>query len=298
MLLLQQRPSQANLVEAGALSDGRFRESELLARAPLIGDVVDDQRRAHALDRALLETVEGIVRGHEDHRRIGREGRAADAVLVDVVDVGAEILMPRVLRQVEQHREQLDAEIGVRLEPKTVDVLGELHAEIGAFEVGAEDLLDVAGDALVLERLRHRFADGEVLAVIDVEISARVVVQLALARDAVEGRRVEGERQDVVDGIAGQTGRERPIAIRLLGALGAIDALDEVANDIVRPTLPLRLGRLFDRDAVPHAGQLPLNARNYWPSSAQAALISGSISTHWPPRANAMGFALAASSPA
>ena len=57
-----------------ALGDGRVGERELLAGAPLIGDVIDDQRRAHALDRTLLEAVEGIIRGHEDHRRIGREG--------------------------------------------------------------------------------------------------------------------------------------------------------------------------------------------------------------------------------
>ena len=81
----------------------------------------------------------------------------------------------------------------MRLEPEAVDILGELDAEIGALEVGAEYFLDVARHALVLEGLGDGLADREVLAVLDVEIFARVVVQLALARDAVERGGVEGE---------------------------------------------------------------------------------------------------------
>ena len=82
----------------------------------------------------------------------------------------------------------------MRLEPEAVDVLGELDAEIGALEIGAEHLLDVARHALVLEGLGDGLADRELLAVLDVEIFARVVVQLALARDAVERGGLEGER--------------------------------------------------------------------------------------------------------
>ena len=127
----------------------------------------------------------------------------------------------------------LTPEIAVRLEPEAVDVLRELDAQIGALEIGAEHLLDMARHALVLEGLRHRLADGEALAVLDVEIFAGVVVQLALAGHAVERGRLEGQRENVVDHIGGKAGAERPVAIRLLGALGGIDALDEAANDIV-----------------------------------------------------------------
>jgi hypothetical protein len=79
--------------------------------------------------------------------------------------------------------------------------LRELDAEISALEIGAEYLLDMAGDALVLEGLRHGLAHRELFAIVDVEIFARVVVQLALARNSVEGRSLEGKRYDIVDSI-------------------------------------------------------------------------------------------------
>src|SRR5438132_7433167 len=46
-------------------SGGRFGEGELLARPPLGGHVVDDERLAHAVDRARLEAVPAAVRGDE-----------------------------------------------------------------------------------------------------------------------------------------------------------------------------------------------------------------------------------------
>ncbi len=101
----------------------------------------------------------------------------------------------------------------MRLEPEAVDILRELDAEIGAFEIGAEHLLDMARHALVLEGLRHRLAHREVLAVLHVEIFAGVVVQLALAGDAVERGRLEGERHDVVDSVSGEAVEKRPIPI-------------------------------------------------------------------------------------
>ncbi len=48
-------------VSPSELRDRRFGEGELFARAPLIGHVIDDQRRAHALDRAFLEAVIGVA---------------------------------------------------------------------------------------------------------------------------------------------------------------------------------------------------------------------------------------------
>src|SRR4029450_9624151 len=82
------------------LSDGRLGKRELLAGAPLIGDVIDDERGAHALDRALLEAVIGVVRRNEDHGAVGGEGRTADMALLAVVDVGAEIVGARFPGQV------------------------------------------------------------------------------------------------------------------------------------------------------------------------------------------------------
>ncbi|MET0841670.1 MAG: hypothetical protein ABWX95_05995 [Methyloceanibacter sp.] len=118
--------------------------------------------------------------------------------------------------------ERLHPEIGVGLEPKTFDVLRELDAEIGPFEIGAADLLDMVGDALVLIGLGDRLADGKALTVLDVEIFARVVVQFTLARDAVERRRIEGKGENVVDGVDGKAVPQVPEAIGLIGPFGAV----------------------------------------------------------------------------
>src|SRR5262249_2704133 len=233
-------------------SDRRFGERELLARAPLIGDVVNDERGAYAFDRALLEAVIGVVRRHEDHGRVRSERRASDMALVAVIDVGAEVLVARVPRQVQQPSEGLHAEVGMRLEPEAVDILRELDAEISAFEARAECLLDMARDPLVLEGLRHRLAHRKALAVLDVEIFARIVVQLTLALDAIDGPSLEGERYDVVDRVCGKAILDRPVPIRLVGPFPVLDAFDEAANDIVRRTLRRRLSRTLNRDAFPH----------------------------------------------
>ena len=94
--------------------------------------------------------------------------------LLAVVDVGAEIGVARIPGQVGEHGERLHPEIGVGLEPKTFDVLRELDAEIGPFEIGAADLLDMVGDALVLIGLaiasqtgkRSRFSTSKYLRVL------------------------------------------------------------------------------------------------------------------------------------
>src|SRR5262245_14424826 len=172
--------------------------------------------------------------------------------LLAVVDVGAEIVVARVPGQVGEHGERLHPEIGVGLEPETVDVLRELDAEISPLEIRAADLLDMIGDALVLISLSDGVADGKALAVLDVEIFARVVVQFALARDAVERWRVEGEGEDVVDGVGGKAVPQGPEAIRLFGPFGAVEARDEVANGLVRRICPFTSGRMLYGDAVPH----------------------------------------------
>src|ERR1700694_1584356 len=89
--------------------DGLSGECELLARAPLVGHVVDDDGLAHAVDLAPLEAVIGDVGRDEYERGVALEGRAADVALVGVVDVGAERRVARIPRGVEQHREELHA---------------------------------------------------------------------------------------------------------------------------------------------------------------------------------------------
>src|SRR5262245_53568817 len=172
--------------------------------------------------------------------------------LLAVVDVGAEIVVARVPGQVGEHGKRLHAEIGVGLEPETVDVLRELDAEIGPLEIGAADLLDMVGDALVLIGLSDRLANGKALAVLDVEIFARVVVQFALARDAVERRRIERKGENVVDGVGGEAVPQGPEAIGLFDPFGAVEARDEVAHGLVRRTSALTSGRMLYGDAVPH----------------------------------------------
>ena len=122
----------------------------------------------------------------------------------------------------------------MRLEPEAVDVLGELDAEIGALEIGAEHVLDVARHPLVLEGLGDGLTDREILAVFNVEIFAGVVVQLALARNAVERGGLERKRQHIVDAVSWEAASQYPVAIGLLRPLRAVDAFHECLDDIFR----------------------------------------------------------------
>jgi hypothetical protein len=115
------------------------------SRAPIIRHVVDDDGLAHALDLARLEAVIRYVRGHEHHGTIRNERRAACVRPGLIVDVGAEIAMAGIGRDVEQHCEDLDAEVGVRLEPESVGVLRELDPQMRAVEIGAKVTRDGLG---------------------------------------------------------------------------------------------------------------------------------------------------------
>jgi len=77
-------------------------------------------------------------------------------------------------------------------------------------------------------------------------------VQLALAGDAVERGSVEGKRHHVVDAVGWEAGLQRPVAIGLLGALGAIDAFQERLDHIFGGTLDLGSRRTLYRDVFPH----------------------------------------------
>src|SRR5262245_35087437 len=161
-------------------------------------------------------------------------------------------MMARVPRQIEQHGERLHAEVGMRLEPEAVDVLGELDAEIGALEIGAEGILEMARHPLVLKGLSDRRANREAFAVLHVEVFAGVVMQLALAGDAVERGSIKGKRQHVFNAVGGEAALQRPMAIGLLGTLGAIDACQERLDHIYGGTLDLGSRRTLYRDVFPH----------------------------------------------
>src|ERR1700724_1582661 len=83
-------PAVPRLLGAELVLDGLGGERELLACAPIVGHVVDDDRLAHAVDLAPLEPVVGDVGGHEYERRVALEWRAADVALVRIIDVGPE----------------------------------------------------------------------------------------------------------------------------------------------------------------------------------------------------------------
>src|SRR5262245_39347530 len=204
-----------------------IREGQLLARAPLVRHVVDDHGLAHPFDAALFEAVKGDVGGHEHHRRVGGERRAAQVLLVLIVDVGAERPMLWVLRPVEQHREHLDAEVGVRLEPKTVRVLPIFNPQVGSRELRAEDLGNPVGDALVLEGLAERLADRKLGPVLNVEILAGGIVQFALAGNSSKVWGWEGQGQNRIDGVFGNTAPQEPMAIGLPPPTRAIYARAE-----------------------------------------------------------------------
>ena len=126
-----------------------------------MGDVIENHRAAHALDPALLEAVPGVVAGHEDHRRAALERRHAVMALFAPVDVGAELVVAGAVGEIDQAGEFLHAQVGVRLEPEAVDVLGVFEAKKGVVDRRGEGFGDQADDLRRLQRLRDRPHDGE-----------------------------------------------------------------------------------------------------------------------------------------
>ena len=135
--------------------------------------------------------------------------------------------MLRVLRHVEQHGEDLDAEVGVRLEPEAVGVLAVLDAQVGARELGAEALGDRVGHALVLEGLAEASQTGNFA-----RFSASKYLRVALCSSRLpdtppsSGGR-EGQVQDRVDGVRGQAVLQEPVLVGLVGRLRAVDGSRE-----------------------------------------------------------------------
>ncbi len=219
------------LARCDSASHRRGGIGQLLARAPVVRHVVDDDGLAHALDLARLEAVIGDVGGHEHHGAVDLERRAADVLLLGVVDVGAEVAVRGVLREVQQHRERLHAEIGVRLEPEAVRVLRELDPQEAAFDRRAERFRHAVDDARVLEGFAESLAYWIARHVLGVEVLARRVVDLALARDAAERGRREGQVEDRIHCIVGQAVRQIPMAIGGIAALRCLEAFGERSDE-------------------------------------------------------------------
>ena len=108
----------------------------------------------------------------------------------------------------------------MRLEPEAVDVLGELDAEIGALEIGAEHLLDVARHPLVLEGLGDRLADREACSRFSTSKYLRVLLcssrlpETPSSEGASKGSVITSSTLS-----AGKQRLQRPVAIGLLGPL-------------------------------------------------------------------------------
>ena len=134
-------------------------------------------------------------------------------LLVSIVDVGAEALVARIGRHIEQHREDLHAEVGVRLQPEAAGILRVLDAQVAAGEIGAEVRCDTSRQFGALEAGGDCLHDREPGPVRRVEIGPRGVVQFALARDATQRRGLEGQRPDLVSCCRRQALFQEPVRI-------------------------------------------------------------------------------------
>src|SRR5689334_14155697 len=75
------------------VDDRSVRKGELLACTPLVGDIVDDDGLAHALNRPPLKTMIGGRGGNKDEGAVAGKRRATDRCLVGIVDVRAQALV-------------------------------------------------------------------------------------------------------------------------------------------------------------------------------------------------------------
>jgi hypothetical protein len=65
--------------------------------------------------------------------------------------IGACIFRPRIVRKIDEHREFLHEDIGVRLKPEPFSVLAVFDAQMAIGQIGTGLKLDRAPDASVLE---------------------------------------------------------------------------------------------------------------------------------------------------
>ena len=205
---------------------------QLVAAAPFGLDVIDDQRAADAVDRPLVEAVPGVACGNEDQAAVALVGRGGDEVEVGVEYVGAPRLAARLARQVDQHGEQLGANVGVRLEPEAVGVEAIFDAQVtlvAQLDVAHPfDPLDRRGR---LETGGQRVAHRMAAAVVETEEQPRAVVRLALAERIVD---MGGARRQRVDSVAHRDRQDvgqQPVTVRLGGERAGVEAGDQACRN-------------------------------------------------------------------
>ena len=119
--------------------------------APVGCDVIKDQGFPNAIYLARLKPVIRYISGNEGHGEVGFKRRAFGPLFVGVKDVGAEVVMTVAFREIDQHSQTLDAEIGMGLKPKACNVLRIFNSQKRASKVSAEKLFDRPGHFRRLE---------------------------------------------------------------------------------------------------------------------------------------------------
>lgn len=121
----------------------------------------------------------------------------------------------------------------MRLEPEPVYVLGIFNAQICPVEIGPEVARNLVCHPLVLKRFGKGGAAGILLAVLNVEIGARGIMQLAFARYPVETRRREGQSDDIVECVGGYAVVQKPVAIGRFVLLPLLKAGQQCPHNII-----------------------------------------------------------------
>ena len=150
------------------------------------------------------------------------------------MDVGAGEAKPFVIRKVHEHRELLDEDVRMRLEPEARLVLAILDAQPRTCKIRARRFLDHLPDERILESTDDVAADAKPHLVLGREVNAGRVVRLTPSVENRIGRRSERKPRDRIDVGIGNGVLEQPVVERPRLVFGACKAGEERVRYRVR----------------------------------------------------------------
>ena len=149
----------------------------------------------------------------------------------EIENIGAPGLSSRLAGEIDQHREQLGADVGVRLEPEAVGVEAIFDAQEAVAQLHLAQAFDAIDDAQALEAGAERVAYGIARAILGAEEQTRAVVGFALAERVVDAGRRDGNRVDALADVRGEHVFEKPMAIGLGAEAARVEAADQARGD-------------------------------------------------------------------
>ena len=208
-------------------------------------------------------------------RLIGRRG---DQIQVVVENVGAPGFAAGIVGEIDQHREQLGADVGVRLEPEAVGVEAIFDAQIGA-RAGRRRRSSRAVSTTSLALAARRRAPSQTGYFARASTPKKKREELCVSRlpeRVGDLRRLDGQRVELLARLLRQHVRRQPVAIGLRAENAAIEAGDQAGRDrlglnherlLISGRRLQQRGGLFDARGQAVAEQFARGRRNRWSSS-------------------------------